>query len=282
MSRLVIGGANFNQKYGINKTRLNEKDLFEILKSKKVNFIDTSFEYNQNKKFLDKFNLKNYKIITKVKLPDTKKKYYLKKIESKILDFIKIKKIKKFEAVLFHNVDDLKNKYGLELLSILKSLKDKSAIKNIGVSIYEPEDLKYVFKLFTPEIVQFPLNIFDQSFIKHSYYKKLKNKKTILQARSIFLQGLVLKDLRELKKMKINKKLLSNLCKFDLFCKKKKLSKLEACIFFINSIRDIDLVTFGFNNKFEFNQVLNTFKKKKIMKFPKLNLKKKFVDPRKW
>ena len=33
MSRLVIGGANFNQKYGINNTRLHEKDLFEILKS---------------------------------------------------------------------------------------------------------------------------------------------------------------------------------------------------------------------------------------------------------
>ena len=60
--------------------------------------------------------------------------------------------------------------------------------------------------------------------------------------------------------MKINKKLFSNLKKFDLFCK--KISKLEACIFFINSIRDIDLVTFGFNNKFEFNQVLNTFEKK--------------------
>ena len=50
--------------------------------------------------------------------------------------------------------------------------------------------------------------------------------------------------------MKINKKLFSNLRKFDLFCKKKKISKLEACIFFINSIRDIDLVTFYFNNKF--------------------------------
>ena len=56
MSRLVIGGANFNQKYGINNTRLHEKDLFEILKSKKVKFIDTSFEYNQNKRFL-KINL---------------------------------------------------------------------------------------------------------------------------------------------------------------------------------------------------------------------------------
>ena len=55
MSRLVIGGANFNQKYGINNTRLHEKDLFEILKSKKVKFIDTSFEYNQNKG-LNKFN----------------------------------------------------------------------------------------------------------------------------------------------------------------------------------------------------------------------------------
>ena len=110
----------------------------------------------------------------------------------------------------------------------------KALLSLIGVNLlfWVRPDLKYVFKLFTPEIVQFPLNIFDQSFIKHSYYKKLKNKKTILQARSIFLQGLVLKDLRELKKMKINKKLLSNLCKFDLFCKKKKIIKTRSMYFF--------------------------------------------------
>ena len=42
--------------------------------------------------------------------------------------------------------------------------------------------------------MQAPLNIFDRRLISSGWFKKLKNKKVEVHARSIFLQGLLLKE----------------------------------------------------------------------------------------
>ena len=86
---------------------------------------------------------------------------------------------------MFHNVDDLKTKNGKTIFYSKKFAK-KKLVKRIGVSIYKPNDLKLVFKIFIPEIVQFPLNIFNQNFINHKYFRYLSSKKTIFQARQFF------------------------------------------------------------------------------------------------
>ena len=79
-------------------------------------------------------------------------------------------------------------------------------VKKIGVSIYSPEDLQIVFSNFQPDIIQAPINIFDSVLINSKWMKTIE-KKIDLQARSIFLQGLLLTDLRKLSK-KISKNLI--------------------------------------------------------------------------
>ena len=59
--------------------------------------------------------------------------------------------------MLFHNVDDLKTIEGKELLSILKDLKNKKLIKNIGVSIYDRNEINISLMYFKPEVIQFRL-----------------------------------------------------------------------------------------------------------------------------
>ena len=282
MKQFVLGSANFNQTYGFQKKKINQKHLTQILKQKKINYLDTSFDYQLNKKFIKKLNFKNFKIITKIKVPLKKKSFFLKKIKKNIENSLSLYKKKNFEAILFHNPNDLKFSQGRKLLSILRDLKNKKKIKKIGVSIYEPNDLNHILKIFIPDIVQFPLNIFNQNFIKHRYFQYLSKKKTIFQVRSIFLQGILLKNLNELKKLKINKKLSSRLIRLDDFCKKKNISRIEACIYFVNSIKGIKLITFGVNNILELKEVLKIFNRKKKIKFEKLNLDNKSVDPRLW
>ena len=282
MKQFVLGSANFNQTYGFQKKKINQKHLTQILKQKKINYLDTSFDYQLNKKFIKKLNFKNFKIITKIKVPLKKKSFFLKNVEKNIENSLSLHKKKNFEAILFHNPNDLKFSQGRKLLSILRDLKNKKKIKKIGVSIYEPNDLNHILKIFIPDIVQFPLNIFNQNFIKHRYFQYLSKKKTIFQVRSIFLQGILLKNLNELKKLKINKKLSSRLIRLDDFCKKKNISRIEACIYFVNSIKGIKLITFGVNNILELKEVLKIFNRKKKIKFEKLNLDNKSVDPRLW
>ena len=66
------------------------------------------------------------------------------------------------------------------------------------------------------------------------------------------------------------------------FVKKKNISRIEACIYFVNSIKGIKLFTFGINNKFELKEILKIFNRKKKIKFENLNLDNKSVDPRLW
>lgn len=80
----------------------------------------------------------------------------------------------------------------------------------------------------------------------------------------------------------MNKKISSNLEKFDNFCIKKKITRIEACIYFVNSIKGIKLITFGINNKFELKEILKIFNRKKKIKFENFNLDNKSVDPRLW
>ena len=71
--RIVIGSANFTQKYGADLTKINSyeiKKILNIAKKNKINEIDTAEAYLKDKKiFRDinktfKFNSKNQPIVT--------------------------------------------------------------------------------------------------------------------------------------------------------------------------------------------------------------------------
>lgn len=282
MNKLVVGTANFGKKYGLLGNRFNKKHFRKILNTlskNKINFLDTSLEYYISNKSL---NLQKFKIITKIKLPRKKKIIYLKNLKKNLNNHLKKFKLKKFYSVLIHNVEDLENKYGLEALNILKNFKQDRKIDKIGVSIYEIKDLKKVFKVFKPDIIQIPLNIFNQEFFKKNIIRDLKNKKILVQVRSIFLQGLLTQNEKILKKFKVKKKLLEKISSFKEWCLNNNFSQAEACIYFVKNIKGIDLITIGFNNKDELKQILNYFKNKKKINLKKFKLNKKYIDPRKW
>ncbi len=73
--KLCIGTAQFGTKYGISnksgKIKKKELDkLFFILKKEKIKFLDTSIDYKNCEKILNKLNLEKIKVISKIpKIP---------------------------------------------------------------------------------------------------------------------------------------------------------------------------------------------------------------------
>ena len=59
-----------------------------------------------------------------------------------------------------------------ETLKTLNKLKKDKIIKNIGVSVYNSFELKKVLSVFKPNIVQFPINIFNQDFCDEIFFIK--------------------------------------------------------------------------------------------------------------
>ncbi|MDC0043752.1 aldo/keto reductase [Candidatus Pelagibacter sp.] len=286
MHKIVIGTANFNQRYGLSNFKFKKKEIknkiIKTIKRSKIKYIDTAFDYNLSTNFIQSANIKKFNIITKIKIPKRNTIKFFKNIRMQILKKIKAFEIKKLEAVLFHETKDLNHSNGFKLLKILQDLKKEGKIKKIGVSLYTSNDLKIVLKIFKPDIVQLPLNVFNQNLIRSKYFKIIKKRKISIQVRSIFLQGLLLKNIDKLKKLKLNKMLFLNLINFDKWCIRNKISRIEACVYFIKNIKGINLITIGFNNQKEFNEILKALKKNKKLNFRRFNLNSVITDPRKW
>ena len=137
-------------------------------------------------------------------------------------------------------------------------------------------------EVFKPDIVQFPLNIFNQSFGDLKYLKSLKQKKIELHARSIFLQGLLLQYDKNIDNYFSIWS--DEFDKFKKFLKKNKITRLRACINYVSQFNIIDKFIIGADNR---NHLLNIFKEvsrvQKKYDFSELSVKDEYLtDPRFW
>ena len=281
--KLAVGTVKFGTNYGlINKKKiyLNEiKKISRFINSKinNINLIDTAFSYGKSHKIIGRTKLNKLKIVTKIRfLSKNKINYFNKNIDNLLKDL----RVNKIYGLLFHGVKDAINK---SYLKLLLDLKKKKIIKKIGVSIYSPNDLKIILKLWKPDIVQVPFNIFDQRLVKSGYLDLLKKLKVEIHIRSCFLQGLLVNYDRNKKKFKKFQKWNDLLESWSGWCRNNNISKIEACLQFIKNYKKIDYLVVGFDNLKQLKEIIYTLGKKEIKitnKFYSSDLK--LIDPRKW
>ena len=68
---------------------------------------------------------------------------------------------------------------------VLRQLKKKNN-KKIGISIYNTFELNNILDVFTPDIIQFPLNVFYQPFSDNKLLKELKKENRASRKINIF------------------------------------------------------------------------------------------------
>jgi len=285
--KIVLGTANFYQKYGVSNTKIKSfielKKILNFLKRKKIRYIDTAFSYNLQKNFRNKIDLSSFKIITKFKLPIQKKKLFIENLHLKIEKELKIFGINKFEAILLHDTNDLNSKYSDELILKLNELKKKKLVKNLGISIYDKKEISNVPKKLKLDIIQFPANVFDQRFLNVNFLNKLKKLRIKSQIRSVFLQGLLIKDIEKIRQFKNKKILKKKILTLDNWCIKNKIPKENVPLLFIKNHRKIDFLTLGIESLDQLKQNLALLKISKMINLKKFaTSNKKIIDPRKW
>jgi len=273
MLKLCLGTANFGSKYGFNKKKITNSELLKIMKIANNNNlynIDTSFEYFNSHQILRKIIKKKTKITSKIILD--KKSDFLS-IKNKILNFNKNSPTK-INSLLFHNQKDALQ---TRKVNLLKKLKSEGIIRKIGVSVYDFSILKNILNLWTPDIIQIPINPFNLDFISRKFLKRVKSKKILIFVRSIFLQGILVNRSNNL-----DKKYEKNLNDWFNFCEKKSIHPVKACIDFCKSIKELDCLIIGVQDSEEFKQIIKFFKQPlKINSNLILNKKYKKIDLRK-
>ena len=111
IKKIILGTANFDLNYGIKNKykKLKKKKIKEIiycLKKNKINYIDTSQNYNNTEKILGDLNIKKFKVCTKF----TFNKNIKNIVKDKFLSTTKNLRTKSIHTVLFHRPSDLLKK----------------------------------------------------------------------------------------------------------------------------------------------------------------------------
>jgi len=206
--KIALGTVQFGLDYGINNLtgKIPKNEVFEILDyahKSGINVIDTSYAYGDSESVLGEY-LKRSGIKFKVvsKLPGNKDDKSFE-IFHETLNHLNKNKI---YGYLIHNFDFyLKNS---RIWADLRKIKQQGKVQKIGFSLYYPEELEYLLKKkVTFDLIQVPYSIFDQRF--SVFFQQLKKKNVEIHIRSVFLQGLVFKEINTLPKrfLKIKRKL---------------------------------------------------------------------------
>jgi aryl-alcohol dehydrogenase-like predicted oxidoreductase len=260
--KIVLGTANFSSIYGINHKKVKEKELHKIIsycKRNKIHYLDTATVY-KNYNLLSKLNISKFKIITKLKdFSEIKKNNIEEEIINYIENLLKSLKIKQIYGLLLHDIKPMYSKNADTIIRSLELLKKKKLVKKIGISCYKLKDINLI-KKYKFEIVQFPLNIFDQRLLNKKTFSLLNKKKIEVHARSIFLQGLLLQDFKKLPNY--FNKWKNEILKYENFSKKSQKSKFELCVNFIKQQKLIDMMIVGVENKNQIDQIRKQLNKK--------------------
>ena len=149
----------------------------------------------------------------------------------------------------------------------------------MGVSVYTKRELEKVINEYKIDVVSIPISVANQSFVKDNYLLKIKRKNIEIHARSIFLQGLLLR-----KNVNLPKQFRKNkfFYEWERWLKKNNYNALEASLGFLKNLEHIDKIIVGIDDLDQLRDIVKAYKKKKnfkYMNFSQLSILKK---PSEW
>lgn len=169
-----------------------------------------------------------------------------------------------------------------KVLAFLNRAREEDIAAKFGVSIYEPKELEGILDVYPIDIVQCPVNLFDQRMFQSGLISELKKRNIEVHGRSLFLQGVLLAD-------KLPAKLTDLQSEWDHYRNTLSNMKIEPLIFICNwikSIKSIDKWVIGVNNQRELQQILRAYDASDAMEDFNWSIfhatRNSKIDPRTW
>lgn len=261
--RLVLGTAQLGADYGIayqskQITPQEFQSIMSVARNVGVKGIDTAIAYGDSQKILGEIGVDEWAITTK--LPSVPK--YITSLEKwysdSIASSLKELRIRKIDTLLIHDVKELYGEFGSELIGLLQDSKTKGDVINVGVSIYSPQELEAFYGDFQPDIIQCPYNIFDQRILTSGWLQRLNADNVEVHARSVFLQGVVLKPIAALSPYFYPWH--QNFERWENFCRRNNISKLQAALGFVKAENRINKIVVGIEGRTQLEQIFEAYR----------------------
>jgi aryl-alcohol dehydrogenase-like predicted oxidoreductase len=243
--KLGIGTAQFGMDYGVSningKVSSNElSKIFAFCHKNNIEVIDTAQIYGDSEKRISRYLNNNYRIITKFSLGSINKLHSLQASLETSLHNLSVDKVDTFMVHSFQlsQCDQLQKSY-----SQLIQLKQQGLINKIGISLYNQDEIEHILLHYQFDVIQIPINIFDQKLESTGILKKIKSYGVEIHARSAYLQGLCFIHPNNLtSQLKAAKSVLSE---FRTQAKKHKVSLQKLALSYLLQIKEIDVILVG-------------------------------------
>lgn len=209
ISKITLGTVQLGLNYGINNNegKPSEEKAFNILKTANelgITSFDTASDYGTSEKIIgDYFRIKGFNnsvVITKIGIRD-KELLTPKEVERKLYEEVEnsLQRLgyDSLPLVLLHNPENLEKYYDV-FEAVLRKMQNEKLVKKFGVSINNFSDINLFVNSDLYEAVQCPLNVLNVKDAMGGAIKMLKEKGIAVFVRSVFLQGLLFKDVNTL------------------------------------------------------------------------------------
>lgn len=266
VNKLAIGTVQFGKSYGISN-QVGQTDIDEVsailayAREHGIVTLDTAAVYGNSETVLGHVISSNHReefqIVTKTpqfnNIAITSKELSVLRVTfEQSLRYLGVSKI---DGLLVHACDDLFVENGHMIYKELEKLKAQGKVNKIGISVYSSQQITRALNQFEMDLVQLPINVFDQRLIEDGSLDQLKEKNIEIHARSIFLQGLLLTPLESISPW--FGPILPLIKRFHKLAQEMELSPLQLALGFVNTLQNVDRILVGVNNLAQLKEILN-------------------------
>ena len=199
---LCLGTVQFGQDYGIAGQKQPSLDYcvdcLDYATQNGISAIDTAEAYGTAQTvvgaFLKMRTLPRERLTLSTKflpnaLDEVRAEDYERVIRKRLTESLKILHTDYVDAYLFHSARYV---FQPEMMEAMHSMVKEGLTREVGVSVYEPEEALACLSDKRTGLTQFPYSIFDQRMKRASVFEKAKESHCRVDTRSAFIQGLLL------------------------------------------------------------------------------------------
>ena len=262
--KIGLGTAQFGLDYGISNRsgQVDEGEIREIIAVAEragVRVVDTAAAYGDAQGRLGRALAPDHEFRIVTKLPRLPEELATAATNAWIRDAFAASlgrlRATAVYGLLAHHVGDLLGPRGPQVWSVLESLRSDGLVEKIGASIYTAHDLDSLLERYPLQLVQVPLNVFDQRLVESGHLARLKTAGIEVHARSIFLQGLLLMDTDALGDGYFDPTR-APLAAFRSAASDAGCTPLQAAVCFAMSVDEVDAAVVGVTDAAQFAEII--------------------------
>jgi aryl-alcohol dehydrogenase-like predicted oxidoreductase len=248
---VLLGTAQWGLDYGITNARglLADEALHDIVSEARswgIEALDTSPAYGTAESRIPQF-ASGFRIQTKCLTANNSKRTPTESFWHSVSACAA-----RPECLLIHDWSSASPSERANAVKEIEDLRDSGEVLAVGVSAYSEADIEDALSMFrTLDVVQVPTSILDQRLVGSSVIGSARSGSTRIQARSIFLQGVLLSEDNHFSSH-------PDVLRFNKRAAEIGMSQLKLALAYLAAQEWVDEVTFGVTSSSELNAIMRT------------------------